>query len=78
MLSLTPAPLSQVVAELDRTTKNLHRAQDAVARLTPPAEIVLDLRRRQAAWDAEHGGEHGLARMAQRLGGGVPRPTLTL
>jgi hypothetical protein len=46
---------------MDRVTKQLHAAQDRVKVLEPAAEPVLDLRRRQAAWDAEHAAADALS-----------------
>jgi len=60
--------------------RQLHRTQDAVARLAPAAEPVLELRARQAAWDAAHDAANAqgpLARLGalSKLG---KRPALTL
>ena len=65
---------------MDRVTKQLHAAQDRVKVLEPAAEPVLELRRRQAAWDAEHAAADALSLLpklaAQRRLGA--RPTLSL
>ncbi len=72
--------LTKCFAELDRVQKQLHRAQDAAARLEPAAAPVLELRARQREHDAAvEAASHlnPLARLSalQRLG---KRPTLTL
>ena len=60
--------------------KQLHRAQDRVKALEGAAEPVLELRKRQAAWDEEHAAADALGLLAKlaaqrRLGA---RPTLVL
>jgi hypothetical protein len=68
------------MAELDRVQKQLHKAQDRVKVLEELAEPVADLRRKQAAWDAEHTAAEALSMIARlaalnKLG---KRPTLLL
>ena len=71
---------TQCLAELSRVQKQLHRAQDVVARLEPAALPVLELQQRQREWDEAHAaaGELGaFARLGalRKLGA---RPTLIL
>ena len=72
--------------ELARVEVDLHKAQDMVAWLEPPARLVIDLRERQKAWDEEHAAlvargavASGMtpfkSKAARALG---PRPSLTL
>lgn len=65
---------------MDRVQKQLHKAQDAVARLEPVAVPVLELRAKQREWDTAHddaGKLNPLARLAalNKLG---KRPSLTI
>ena len=82
--------LAKVMDECDRVTESLHTAQDYIAHIEPAARLVMDLRARQAQWDAAYkaidensgggigaSGGFGLAKKAaiRKLGA---RPELTL
>ena len=83
--------LAKVMDELDSVTDTLHTAQDYIAHIEPAARLVMELRARQAQWDAAHkaieenatgggigaSGGFGLAKRAamRKLG---QRPELTL
>jgi chromosome segregation ATPase len=79
--------LAKVMEELDTVQEDLHKAQDYISYVEPPAMLVINLRKAQHDWDAEHaklgggGGAAGAtpskanAAALKKLG---PRPTLTL
>jgi len=78
--------LAMVMTELQRVQNQLHKAQDTVAYLDPIARVILDLREKQARWDAEHDaistgavsvGASPFGKMGalRKLG---PRPSLTM
>lgn len=78
--------LAKVMGELQRVQNQLHKAQDTVAYLDPIARVILELREKQARWDAEHDaitsgavsvGASPFGKMGalRKLG---PRPSVTL
>ena len=56
--------------ELARVEKDLHKAQDLIAYLEPPAKLVIELRERQRAWDEAAAGAGGSGGASGGGGGG--------
>lgn len=77
--------LAKVISELDTVQKDLLTAQDYIAYVEPPANLVINLRKAQHEWDAEHARLAGTgpgatpskanAAALKKLG---PRPSLVL